>query len=167
MISKPNRRRIAVLFGIVAITALVVILGVLVVGGQPASSSTGTDEEVPTPSTAETAIYRAMVNNSIPAAVVDISNETILVRYNVPPNRSREHTTYYVLGVASSVAPKSDRIRVEVYENFVPIEAVVVETTAVQAYRDDEVTFTELTSRVERRPLSGSNTTATPELTPG
>lgn len=145
---------------------LVVLLAafgtIMALGGPADTSDIGRSAADVRPDATNSAIYQAMVNASLPDAVVDTRDDLVLIRYNVPANRSVVGTEYYAMGVAASAAPGVETIRLEVFDRFVPHEVVTVSADDVRAFNDGEISRETFRERIERRPMDiGGNASAT------
>ncbi|RLI85044.1 MAG: hypothetical protein DRO98_07650 [Archaeoglobales archaeon] len=100
-----------------------------------------------------TELYLALASVGIEDAVVDITDERALIRYNLPENMSKESVNYYIMGAAATIAPNSSKIVIQVYENFTPVEEVVVSTEDVLTFMNETITHEEFEKRIEVRSL--------------
>jgi len=106
-----------------------------------------------TPNPLNTELYSALASAGIEDAVVDITPERALIRYNLPENMSKESANYYIMGAAATITPNSSKIVIQVYEDFEPLEEVVANTEDVLAFIDGAITYEELEKRIEIRSL--------------
>lgn len=142
-----NRRTLAV-------AAAVLVLAVVVIGGVVLLGSGGAERGEPTPSQANSDLYGQLAGAGFQDAVVDVNEERAFVRYNVPRNVSVEATELFVSRTAARSAPDTDRIVLEVYQGFEPVERVVVATEDVLALVRGDLTYQELRNRMDVEPLT-------------
>ncbi|RLG39170.1 MAG: hypothetical protein DRN91_00585 [Candidatus Alkanophagales archaeon] len=93
-----------------------------------------------------------MTSVGIEDAIVDITDERALVRYNLPENMSKESVNYYIMGAAAAIT-NSSKIVIQVYENFTPLEEIVVSTEDVLAFMNETITYEEFEKRIEIKSL--------------
>lgn len=105
-----------------------------------------------TPYPLNTELYLALASVGIEDAVVDITEERALIRYNLPENMSKEAVNYYIMGAAATIT-NSSKILIQVYENFTPLEEVIVSTEDVLAFMNGTITYEELEKRIEIKSL--------------
>jgi len=106
-----------------------------------------------TPNPLNIELYAALASVGIEDAVVDITQERALIRYNLPENMSKESVNYYIMGAAATIAPNSSKIVIQVYGSFEPLEEIVVKTEDVLAFMNETITYEELEKRIEIRSL--------------
>ena len=87
-----------------------------------------------------TRLYAALVAVGIEDAIVDITDERALIRFNLPNNLNKGATWYYIMSASAAIAPETDKIIIQTYENYERREEVTVNTTDVIA-----VSYTHLT----------------------
>lgn len=129
---------------IAVIAVLAIALYILSLPSQPEP------EIIPNPLNTE--LYIALASVGIEDAVVDITPERALVRYNLPENMSKESVNYYIMGAAAAIT-NSSKIVIQVYENFTPLEEVVVNTDDVLAFMNETITYEEFEKRIEIKSL--------------
>lgn len=130
---------------------LVVGVGILVVvagGLWILSGPTGTGEEPIEASEQNTELYGKLAASGIQDALVDVTEERALIRYNQPANMTRSSSVHIAMGSAAQVAPNSSEIVVEVYEDFEPAVTATVTTDDVLAFLDGEITYETFRDRV-------------------
>jgi len=130
------------LIGLAVVLAFVIII---------LSLPTQPEPEI-TPNPLNTGLYLALASVGIEDAVVDITPERALIRYNLPANMSKESANYYIMGAAATIA-NSSKIVIQVYENFMPVEEVVVSTEDVLAFINGTISYKELEKRIETKSL--------------
>ena len=82
--------------------------------------------------TENTQLYAALVDAGIEDAVVDITDERALIRYNLlPANLNKEATRQYILRASAIIAPETDKIVIQTYVNYEPGEEITVNTRDV------------------------------------
>jgi len=129
----------------IAVTAVLAIaLYILSLPSQPEP------EIIPNPLNTE--LYLALTSVGIEDAIVDITDERALVRYNLPENMSKESVNYYIMGAAAAIT-NSSKIVIQVYENFTPLEEIVVSTEDVLAFMNETITYEEFEKRIEIKSL--------------
>lgn len=144
-----NRRRASVLGILFVILALLAVFWVL--GASPTP-----DEEPVSPSEKNTELFYTLADASITDAVVDITDERALVRYNVPENMTKNESVYYTLGATARVANESERVVLEVFSENEPVERVEVRVEEVESYLSDETTLSDLEKEIERTDIGQS-----------
>lgn len=87
----------------------------------------------PTASPENEALYSALQSAGIDEALVDVTDDRVLVRYELPAGYDEEATTYLVLGAAAEVAPHTERIVVERYDGSTRLGRVTAKTGDVLA----------------------------------
>ena len=107
------------------------------------------EEPAPTPSEQNTHLYTTLARAGIPDAVVDITDERALVRYEVPANATVRSSEWFVLARTAAAAPDSQLVVLQVYEDGRPVEQVTVETQAIKAFSDGELHLEELEVRMD------------------
>jgi len=96
-----------------------------------------------------TQLYAALVAVGIEDAIVDITGERALIRYNLPPNLNTEATWYYIMSASTAIAPESDKIIIQTYENYEWREEVTVNTTDVMALMNEDITMEDFKEMVK------------------
>lgn len=109
------------------LTAGVIVVGLVVVFGYlafvPPESASPANEE----------LYSALSSAGIEDAMVDVSEDRVLVRYELPPGYDLEATDYLVLGAAAASAPHTERLVVESYDGSMRLRRVTANTGDVLA----------------------------------
>jgi len=90
-----------------------------------------------------TQLYAALVAVGIEDAIVDITDERALIRFNLPNNLNKEATWYYIMSASAAIAPETDKIIIQTYENYERREEVTVNTTDVMALINGNITMEE------------------------
>ena len=90
-----------------------------------------------------TQLYAALVAVGIEDAIVDITDERALIRFNLPNNLNKEATWYYIMSASAAIAPETDKIIIQTYENYERREEVTVNTTDVMALINGSITMEE------------------------
>jgi len=90
-----------------------------------------------------TRLYAALVAVGIEDAIVDITDERALIRFNLPNNLNKEATWYYIMSASAAIAPETDKIIIQTYENYERREEVTVNTTDVIALINGSITIEE------------------------
>lgn len=78
-------------------------------------------------------LYSALASAGIDEALVDVTDDIALVRYNLPEGRDEEAVTYFVLGAAAGAAPHTGKIIVQSYSDSTPISEVTANTGDILA----------------------------------
>ena len=130
---------------------LVIIAIILLIALFILSFSTQPESEI-TPNPLNTELYLALASVGIEDAVVDITPERALVRYNLPENMSKESVNYYIMGAAAAIT-NSSKIVIQVYESFTPLEEVIVSIEDVLAFMNETITYEEFEKRIEIKSL--------------
>ena len=102
-----------------------------------------------------TQLYAALVDAGIEDAVVDITDERALIRYNLPPNLNMEATWYYIISASAIIAPETDKIVIQTYVNYEPREEITVNTTDVIALMNEGITMVDFQERVKVSDFAG------------
>lgn len=126
-----SRRTAAIAVLVVAAIVLAAVAAVFLVPG-PSPPEEPVDADL-----SATVVYGQLVALGIEDAVVDASDDRVLVRYNRDGNRSV--TPAHVAVEAAEVYPDVPRIVIQVFEGFEPREQVVVETEVALALARGEV----------------------------
>ena len=90
-----------------------------------------------------TQLYAALVAVGIEDAIVDITDERALIRFNLPNNLNKEATWYYIMSASTAIAPESDKIIIQTYENYERREELTVNTTDAMALINGKITMEE------------------------
>lgn len=145
VIASWSRRRKV---GVAVLVVAVVLIGVFLFLSQPAPTEPDVE-----PSEKNTELYLTLADASITDAVVDITDERALVRYNVPEEMTKNESVYYTLGATATVADDSESIVLEVYRNNEGDERVTVSTEAVREFVRNESSLSDLQNEIERTDL--------------
>jgi len=97
-------------------------------------------------------LYLKLTNMGIKDAVVDITEERVLIRYNLLKNMNKSSVNYEIMRNAATIAD-SGRIIIQVYEDFKPLEEIVVSREDVLAYMNGAISYKELEKRIEIKSL--------------
>lgn len=103
---------------------------------------------------ANTRGYDMLAAGGLQDAVVDITAERALARYNEPEGVDPEATWIFVMQTLATVAPDTPIAVVQRYADFSPVEEIIAEVADVLAYLEGDITVEEFAERVERRALS-------------
>lgn len=139
------------------LAAALVVVVVLVVGGLWVYSLVFVRPEPEQPAAGSgdnTRVFQALAAGGIDDALVGITPERALVRYNLPQGMEEAASWAYALAVLSSVAPQSVQAVVQVAHDFEPrteISVPMVDVLAMLAGRMSAAQFEELVS-VRRAP---------------
>ncbi len=132
------RKLIVVFLVLIALVAMVTFLYL------PAPS----EEEI-NPDPLNNELYSELMRIGIRDAVVDITDERALIRYNLPEGMSREDTELSIMKAAATIAPDSDKIVIQTYENFKPVEEVTIGTSDVLDFMEKTITYEEFKNRIK------------------
>ena len=105
-----------------------------------------------TPNPLNTLIYNELLEAGIRGAVVDVTAERALIRYNLPENMSKEDAEIQIMKIAAANTA-SNKIVVQTYENFKPIEEAIVEKNYVTDYINGIISLDELKKQIKINPL--------------
>ena len=133
------KKRIVIPLVIVAV--LVVVLLIL-------SIPTPKEPEIQ-PNPLNTQLYNTLSELGIEDAVVDVTAERTVVRYNLQENMSKEDAEISIMQVAAEISINSGKIIIQTYENFKPVEEVIVGTNDVLAFMEKTITYEEFRKRIE------------------
>lgn len=124
---------------IIPVALLLVLTMTLVVLAQPAEPE---PDLVPNPHSAS--LYFLLADAGIVDAVVDIQEEYVLVRYNVPPEADPETILYLVLGTTYGAGVGVDTVILQVYVGYEPVEQITVQMRDLALFAEghiDQPTF--------------------------
>ena len=121
------------------------VIGILYIVPSPKE-----EEVIPNPKNTE--LYTLLANVGIEDALVDITKDRALIRYELPENMSKEASQYYIMLAAATIT-NSSKIVIQVYENFTPLEEVVVSTDDVLAFMNGTITYEEFEKRIKIKSL--------------
>ena len=110
------------------LVAAVLLVGVAYLTFVPPPTATPENEE----------LYSALQSAGIEDALVDVTDDRVLVRYERPAGYDVRATNYLVLGAAAEAAPYTERVVVECYEGSTRVERVSANTGDVLAIVDTE-----------------------------
>lgn len=102
----------------------------------------------PMASEKNTNLYNTLVDFGIIDAVIDISEERAFIRYELPDFIDKTNAVYYIMGAASSVAPETETIIIQTYQNFEPVDEVIVSTKEVIFFTNGEITEEEFLEKI-------------------
>jgi len=105
------------------LVAAVLLVGVAYLAFVPPPTATPENEE----------LYSALQSAGIEDALVDVTDDRVLVRYERPAGYDVRATNYLVLGAAAEAAPYTERVVVECYEGSTRVERVSANTGDVLA----------------------------------
>ena len=125
-----------------------VIVAVLVVVFLILSIPTPKELEIQ-PNPLNTQLYNTLSELGIEDAVVDVTADRTVVRYNLPENMSKEDAEISIMQVAAEISINSGKIIIQTYENFKPVEEVIVGTNDVLAFMEKTITYEEFRKRIE------------------
>ena len=86
-----------------------------------------------------TAIYMYLKDGGLDNALVDVTNESVLVIYELPENAQELQTFFYVLGAVYHLEPTTSKIELVQLKNGVRTEYIVPMTT-LDAFDRGELT---------------------------
>lgn len=87
----------------------------------------------PTASPDNEALYSSLSSAGIEDAFVDVTDDRVLVRYELPAGYDLETTNYLVLGAAAEAAPYTGHIVVEAYDDSTRLVRLTANTGDVLA----------------------------------
>lgn len=87
----------------------------------------------PTASPSNEELYSTLSSAGIEDAFVDVTEDRVLVRYELPTGYDQEATNYLVLGAAAEVAPYTEHIVVETYVDSTRVVRLTANTGGVLA----------------------------------
>jgi len=120
--------------------------GAFLVFTQPAEPAPEID-----PPQAQTAIYEGLAPLGYEAVLVDVTDESVLVRYEQPESRTVEGAYALARDTAALHANHTDEAVVQAYEDYEPTHAWTVPTDVVLAYLDGNATQAELDEATTER----------------
>lgn len=78
-------------------------------------------------------LYNTLSSAGLEDAFVDVTDDRVLVRYELPPGYDLEATNYLVLGAAAEAAPYTGQIVVEAYDDSTRLVRLTADTGDVLA----------------------------------
>ena len=99
------------------------------------------------------ALPTILVKSRIEDAVVDVTDERALVRYNLPHGLDKDDTLQFVIVEAAKISD-SNKIVIQIYENFTPLEEINVDRKVVLDFAKHRITYEEFKQRVGIKPLT-------------
>lgn len=139
-----QRKRFLIPLGLLAVVAMA-----LLVLGQPRAP-----EPAPVADATTTRLAEQLASAGITDALVDVTAQRALVRYEVPAGADAERVMYVVLGAAERVAPASERAVLQVFRSGAPKEEVVAAMADVHAFASGALTQAAFEARLDRHPLA-------------
>jgi len=130
---------------VVVLAVIAIILFILSLPSQP-------EAEI-TPSPLNTKLYTILASAGIEDAVVDITDERALVRYNLPKDVNKEDALQFVVIEVAKISD-SNKIIIQIYDNFTPLEEVNVDKEDALKLARHEITYEELKQRIETKSLA-------------
>lgn len=112
-------------------------------------------DDPPAPSDPESDLYRTLAAAGFDDAVVTVSDERVLVRYNHPEGENLTEARRFVVRRAAAAAPGTSAVVVQVYRDYEPYQEVTVPTATVQAYNRGAVPASELAAETTVRTADG------------
>lgn len=94
-------------------------------------------------------IYSALVAIGIKDAFVDMTQERVIVSYDLPANIQKEASWYYVMGVVASTSSNSGKVIIQAYVNSKATEEVTVQMIDIQEFLNEQLTDAEFTSKLK------------------
>ncbi len=127
---------------------LVVLIGAFLFLSQP-------QERVDAPQVKEvnSEVYAQLRSNGISDAVVDVTSERALVRYELPDDMEKDQATYLVLGFISSANVSSNEAVVQVYDDYEPVEEWRVSVNSLETYQQGNLTFSEFENSITKEDI--------------
>jgi len=132
---------------IVPFVIIVVSIAILVFLSLPSPRE---PEAIPDPLNHE--LYLKLTNMGIKDAVVDITKERVLIRYNLLKSMNKSSVNYEIMRNAATIAD-SGKIVIQVYKDFKPLEEIVASREDVLAYMNGAISYKELEKRIETKSL--------------
>ena len=99
------------------------------------------------------AIYAALVSVGIENALVDVTDERTIIRYEVPNDMNKEAALYYVIGGAARYAIPGSTITATLFENESASEESTVSVKDVFAFLNKKITEKKFSGRINRKNL--------------
>jgi hypothetical protein len=136
----------------------IVLLFLLFSGGEDDSSSGNDDwdsmisDSYDVDRAASMSIYESLAFQGIDDAVVEVTEDQVLVQYDQPTVRSDTDaliTWLYIMGVAAETAPDTNEVIIEMYDGEDPLYEVTVQTSDIQDYLDSYTTLDEFKTKVD------------------
>ncbi len=103
---------------------------------------------------ASLSIYESLTFQGIDDAVVEVTEEHVLVKYDQPSVRSDTDallTWFYIMGVAAETAPNTESVIIEMYDGPEALYEVTVQTADIQNYLEANIGIDEFRSKVDVR----------------
>ncbi len=138
---------LGVIVGVIILALGAVLAYSLTRGGLPR------EEPAPRASELNTQVYEALHAWGISEAVVDITSERALVRYNLPPGAEEKAIWALVFTALYSLSPNTEWVVLQMYRDFEPQTEVTVLMSDVVAFLEARLTPEEFEQRLRVRPL--------------
>ncbi|MGD9778418.1 hypothetical protein [Methanomethylovorans sp.] len=142
----------------IAIIGIVLLFLMFSGGGDDSSSNDKWDSMVSdsygVDRAASMSIYESLAFQGIDDAIVEVTEEQVLVKYDQPPVRSDTDALLiwlYIMGAAAETAPYTDKIIIEMYDGTEELYEVTVQTSDIQDYLDSYTTLDEFKTKVSVR----------------
>ena len=84
--------------------------------------------------------------------LVDVTEERVLVRYNLPEGMNEE-TYYRVLAYSAKTSPNSETIIIQIYRNYHPYMEIKANTQDVLSWIEGKISKEDLSKRFVRREI--------------
>lgn len=131
-------KRKKLLIGISVVVVLLVAFFMLSMPEQP--EATASDRN--------TILYITLAEYGISDAVVDVSEGRTLIRYNLPEFMNKTDAIYYILGAAASIAPETEKISIQTYQNFEPMDEITISTKDVIDFSEGKISEDEFLKKI-------------------
>ncbi|WMW23129.1 hypothetical protein RE476_04685 [Methanolobus mangrovi] len=137
----------------------IVLLFLLFSGGEDDSSSSAEWDSMVSDSydvdrAASMSIYESLAFQGIDDAIVEVTEEHVLVKYDQPPVKSDTDALiiwFYIMGIAAETAPDTDEVIIEMYDGTEPLYEVTAQTSDIRDYLDSYMTLEDFKAKVDVR----------------
>lgn len=101
------------------------------------------------PDARNTDLYSVLAQFGLLDAVVDITDERIVVSYNLEDLKQKDEALFLTLGAAYQISPESKKMTVIEFYKLAPVEEVHVLMSDVQLFAEHQLSEKELIQKIE------------------
>ena len=131
------------------VIALLVFLGLIVLAAAVLGyfAYLGSQDDSIQVNEKNTDLYAALVAAGIKDAVVDITDERVLVSYNLPKMDDKENYVYFTIGAAYKLSPNSKKVIITEFSDLKPFEEVTISMDDVKEFAADKLSEEEFVAK--------------------
>lgn len=96
----------------------------------------------------QTIIFNYLESVGISNALVDVTSQRVLIRYELPEDIEKEKTYYFAMAVSAKICPGSEDIKIEAFKEFELLETVSVKTSDVLDLVEDKTSINTFKDRI-------------------